>query len=100
MRRIAVLDDYQGVMREVADWSVLGDGFEVTVFADHLADEDAVAERLAGFAVVVMNRERTPFRRSLLEKLPKLELLITNGMRNASIDLEAAAERGATPRRS
>jgi phosphoglycerate dehydrogenase-like enzyme len=96
MRKVAVLDDYQGVMREVADWSRLGQDFELTVFEDHLVDEDAVAARLADFAVVVMNRERTPFGRSLLEKLPKLELLVTNGMRNNSIDLAAAAEHGIT----
>ena len=96
MRRVAILDDYQRVMRKVADWSRLGDGFAVTVFDDHLDDEDAVAARLADFEVVVMNRERTPFRRSLIAKLPKLRLLITNGMRNLSIDLAAAAERGVT----
>jgi len=96
MRRVAILDDYQGVMRTVADWSRLGADFEVTVFEDHLADEDAVARRLAPFEVVVMNRERTPFRRALLEKLPELRLLITNGMRNLSIDLAAARERGVT----
>ena len=96
MREVAVLDDYQGVMREVADWSRLPEGFALTVFTDHLADEDAVAARLADFAVVVMNRERTPFGRSLLQKLPNLELLITNGMRNNSIDLAAAAEHDIT----
>ena len=96
MRKVAVLDDYQGVMREVADWSRLPEDFALTVFTDHLVDEDAVAARLAEFAVVVMNRERTPFGRSLLQKLPNLELLVTNGMRNNSIDLAAAAERGVT----
>jgi len=96
MRRVAILDDYQRVMRRVADWSRLGDGFTVTVFDDHLDDEDAVAARLADVEVVVMNRERTPFRRSLIEKLPRLALLVTNGMRNLSIDLAAAEERGVT----
>jgi len=96
MRRVAILDDYQRVMRKVADWSRLGDGFTVTVFDDHLDDEDAVAARLADFEVVVMNRERTPFRRSLIEKLPELRLLVTNGMRNLAIDLAAAEERGVT----
>ena len=96
MRKIAVLDDYQGVMRRVADWSRLPADFALTVFEDHIADEDAVADRLHDFEVVVMNRERTPFRRSLLERLPNLRLLITNGMRNLSIDLDAAAEHGIT----
>jgi phosphoglycerate dehydrogenase-like enzyme len=64
------------------------------VFRDHLADEEALVDRLAGFDVVVAMRERTPFPRSLLERLPALRLLVTTGMRNASIDLKAAAEAG------
>ena len=92
--RVAVLDDYQGVAREMADWSVLPPGTEVQVFRDHLADEAAVAGRLRDFPVVVAMRERTPFPRSLLERLPALRLLVTTGMRNASIDLAAATERG------
>jgi phosphoglycerate dehydrogenase-like enzyme len=92
--RVAVLDDYQGVAREMADWSVLPPGTEVQVFRDHLADEAAVAGRLRDFPVVVAMRERTPFPRSLLERLPALRLLVTTGMRNASIDLGAATERG------
>ncbi|HEX2186070.1 MAG TPA: D-2-hydroxyacid dehydrogenase family protein [Chloroflexota bacterium] len=92
--RIAILDDYQGVALQMADWGTLPTGTEVQVFRDHLADEVAVAERLADFEVVVAMRERTPFPRRLLERLPKLRLLVTTGMRNASIDLAAATERG------
>jgi phosphoglycerate dehydrogenase-like enzyme len=92
--RIAVLDDYQGVSGHYADWSTLPEPAEVTVFGDHLDDEDAVARRLAPFDVVVAMRERTPFPRSLLERLPGLRLLVTTGARNASIDVSAAAERG------
>jgi phosphoglycerate dehydrogenase-like enzyme len=66
----------------------------VTAFQDHVADEAALAARLADFDIVMALRERTPFTRSLLERLPKLKLLITAGMRNASIDMKAAAERG------
>jgi phosphoglycerate dehydrogenase-like enzyme len=94
MVRVAVLDDYQGVAREMADWSVLPPGTEVQVFRDHLVDEAAVAARLEGFDVVVAMRERTPFRRSLLTRLPALRLLVTTGMRNASIDVAAANEAG------
>lgn len=96
MRNVAVLDDYQGVVHEVVDWSGLPDGFSLSVFDDHLDDQDSVVARLADFEIVVMNRERTPFHRSLLERLPNLELLITNGMRNLSIDLAAAADQGIT----
>ncbi len=94
MARVALLDDYQGVALGMADWKNLPAGTEVTVFKDHLADEGAVAKRLADFDIVMALRERTPFPRSLLERLPKLKLLITAGMRNASIDMKAAADRG------
>jgi phosphoglycerate dehydrogenase-like enzyme len=92
--RVAILDDYQGVALQMADWGTLPTGTELQVFRQHLADEVAVAERLADVEVVVAMRERTPFPRRLLERLPKLRLLVTTGMRNASIDLAAATERG------
>jgi len=94
--RVALLDDYQDVALSMADWKSLPAGTEVVVFKDHLAAEDAVARRLADFDIVMALRERTPFPRTLLERLPKLKLLITAGMRNASIDMKAAAERGVT----
>ncbi len=78
----------------VADWSALGPDGTVTSYPDHLADADDIASRLEGYDVVVAMRERTPFPRALLERLPQLKLLITTGMRNKSIDLEAAAELG------
>ena len=96
MARVALLDDYQEVALSMADWKSLPAGTEVVVFKDHLAAEDAVARRLADFDIVMALRERTPFPRTLLERLPKLKLLITAGMRNASIDMKAAAERGVT----
>jgi phosphoglycerate dehydrogenase-like enzyme len=96
MARVAILDDYQNVARRMADWASLPAGTEVAVFADHLSGTDAVAKRLADFDAVVAMRERTPFPRALLERLPKLRLLVTTGMRNASIDVAAAIERGVT----
>jgi phosphoglycerate dehydrogenase-like enzyme len=90
--RVAILDDYQDVAGRLADWKSLP--AEVVVFRDHLSDESRVAARLADFDVIVAMRERTPFPRSLLERLPRLRLLVTTGMRNASIDLRAAGERG------
>jgi len=94
MPRIAVLDDYQGVALQMADWSVLASDCRVQVFRDHLADLGALADRLQDFEVVTCMRERTPFRRDLLQRLPKLRLLVTTGMRNAAIDLEAATDLG------
>jgi phosphoglycerate dehydrogenase-like enzyme len=92
--RLAILDDYQNVALSMADWDGLRPSLQIQTFRDTLKSEDAVAERLRDFEIVVAMRERTAFRRSLLERLPKLKLLVTTGMVNASIDKKAAAERG------
>jgi phosphoglycerate dehydrogenase-like enzyme len=94
MKRLAILDDYQGVALRMADWSPLNGAVEITVLREHIADEDALAARLRDCEIVCIMRERTPFPRSLFEKLPKLEHLFTTGMRNRSIDLQAAREQG------
>ncbi len=94
MMQLAILDDYQRVALAMADWDSLRPAIEIQAFHEILASEDAVAERLRDFEILVAMRERTAFRRSLLERLPKLKLLVTTGMVNASIDLKAAAERG------
>src|SRR3712207_5001953 len=96
MLRIAVLDDYQSVAADFCDWSRVPTPVEVVEFHEHLGEEDAVAAALQDFDVVVAMRERTEFRRGLLERLPNLKLLVTTGRRNKSIDLEAARERGIT----
>jgi phosphoglycerate dehydrogenase-like enzyme len=80
----------------VIDWSKVSERANITVFRDHLTDQDAVAERLAPFDVVCVMRERTPMPASLLKRLPRLKLIASTGSRNASIDLAAAAERGIT----
>jgi len=94
MPRVAILDDYQGVALEMANWSPLPSDCQVQVFRDHLTDLAALAERLSHFEIVTCMRERTPFRRDLLERLPNLRLLVTTGMRNAAIDVAAATELG------
>src|SRR3954454_16606241 len=92
--RVAVLDDYQEVAQRFGPWDRLGPAVDVTTFHDHLADDDAVVARLAAFDAVVAMRERTPFPRARLERLPALRLLVTTGMANASIDMEAARSLG------
>jgi phosphoglycerate dehydrogenase-like enzyme len=92
--KIAVLDDYQHVALSLADWSVLAGRATVTAFGDHLADPDAIVERLRPFDIVCVMRERTPMTRSIIERLPKLRLIASTAIRNASIDLKAAEERG------
>ncbi|MDH3499067.1 MAG: D-2-hydroxyacid dehydrogenase family protein [Acidimicrobiia bacterium] len=88
--RIAVLDDYQEVAPGLADWESLD--AQVEFFSDHLPGASALIDRLSPFEVIVAMRERTPFPRSLLAALPNLRLLVTTGMRNATIDLKAAGD--------
>jgi len=92
--KIAILDDYQNVALQLADWSGVLSHAEITVFNDHLADPLAVVERLRSFDVVCVMRERTPLTREMLQQLPKLKLIASTGPRNASIDTEAAADLG------
>lgn len=89
--RCVILDDYQGVATSYADWSALP--LDVETVRDHL-DPDATAAALAAAEVVVLMRERTPLTRDLLDRLPDLRLVVTTGMRNASVDLDACRERG------
>ncbi len=90
--RCAVLDDYQGVALRLADWSAV----DVTVHREHFATQDEVVDAVRDSEIVVVMRERTPFDASLIARLPNLRLLITSGMRNAAIDLDAAAAAGIT----
>ncbi|MFD9128174.1 D-2-hydroxyacid dehydrogenase family protein [Kitasatospora sp. NPDC059571] len=94
--RCAVLDDFQEVATRIADWSPVADRVEVAGFSDHLTDEDELADRLAGFDIVVTLRERVPFPASLLDRLPRLKLLVASGMRNSVIDHAAAEKHGVT----
>jgi len=94
--RVAVLDDYNGAAERSADWKRLSDMATVTFFKDHLTDGPQLAARLRDFEVVVIERERTPFRRGLIAALPNLRLLIATGPINWSIDFAYAAERGIT----
>ena len=92
--RIALLDDYQNVALELAPWKRLPASAEVVVFTDHLHEEDAIVDRLAEFDAVMAMRERTPFTSRMLDRLPRLRFIVTAGMRNASIDMDAAKRKG------
>ena len=94
--RCAILDDYQNVALEMADWSKVAGDVDIKVFNEPLGPSARVARMLQSFAIVVAMRERTPFPRVLIEALPDLRLLITTGMVNRAIDLEAAKERKVT----
>jgi Phosphoglycerate dehydrogenase and related dehydrogenases len=94
--KCAILDDYQNVSLSMADWSALKDRLEIQAFNHHFEDQAELVNAIKDCEIVVIMRERTPFRKDLLQQLPKLKLLVTTGMRNASIDLAAAAEQGIT----
>ncbi|MGW6460802.1 D-2-hydroxyacid dehydrogenase family protein [Streptomyces sp. NPDC055078] len=94
--RCTVLDDYQGVAPSLADWASLGPEVETRFIGTHLGSRDALVEAIGDSEIVVVMRERTPFPADLFARLPRLRLLITSGMRNASVDLTAAADRGVT----
>jgi phosphoglycerate dehydrogenase-like enzyme len=92
--QIAVIDDWQDVARNAVDWSALDSVGEVSFLHDYPTDTSSLAERLAGFEVICVMRERTRFDEDLLRRLPKLKLLVTGGMRNAALDLKTAAALG------
>lgn len=93
--KLAILDDYQNAALDASDWTSLGSDIEPAVFDTHLGfDEAQIATTLAPFDILVAMRERTRFPRSLLDRLPNLELLVTTGMRNLAIDMDAARENG------
>ena len=93
MVKIAILDDYQGVSLSMADWSLLQPNVNLEVFTEWL-HPNSLAERLYEFDIIAAMRERTVFNRTLLKKLTNLKLLVTTGMRNTSIDMDAAKEFG------
>ena len=91
--KIAILDDYQQIAMQSADWSSLPAGTEAKSFADTLTDHDELVRRLLPYDVIIAMRERTPFSAQVIDALPNLRLLVSTGARNASIDTEACARR-------
>jgi phosphoglycerate dehydrogenase-like enzyme len=92
--KIAVLDDYQNVALDSADWSAIRERADIAVFQNHLADPDAVIGRLLPFDIVCVMRERTPLPRIVIERLPNLKLIASTGPVNAAIDVAAARDHG------
>ncbi len=92
--KVALLDDYQHVALDAVDWTPVRARADIEVFHENETDQDLLTERLRPFDIVVAMRDRTKFTRALLERLPALRLLVQTGLSNASIDLEAATERG------
>jgi len=94
--RCAILDDYQNVALGCADWSLIAAEVEIRRFDRRFATEDDLIAAIGDCEIVVAMRERTMFPASVFERLPRLRLLVTSGMRNAAIDLSAAARAGVT----
>src|SRR5246500_1207648 len=92
--KIAILDDYQNVPLDMADWTPVAEHADITVFNDHIAHPEDLVDRLAAFDVIFVMRERTPLPRSIIERLPRLRMIASTGPFNASIDMSAAADHG------
>ena len=90
--QLAILDDYQEISGEYADWSQISQQVQIKVFSDHISEENEIVKRLQDFSIICVMRERTPFPRTLIEKLPNLKLIVSSGMRNLGIDLQAAKD--------
>lgn len=90
----AILDDYQNVAMKVADWSSVAKDVNFKVYTEALGGPDKVVAALKDCAVVCLMRERTLFGKDIIDALPQLKLIVTSGMRNAAIDIGAAAARG------
>ncbi|WP_192564469.1 D-2-hydroxyacid dehydrogenase family protein [Pseudomonas gozinkensis] len=95
-KKIAILNDYQGVALSMADWSALQKETEVVVFREPFANEREVIAALADFDVICVMRERTPLTREILRSLPKLRLIASTAQSNSSIDVKTASELGIT----
>ncbi|WP_267355104.1 MULTISPECIES: D-2-hydroxyacid dehydrogenase family protein [unclassified Methylobacterium] len=96
MRTCLILDDYQQVALALADWTRLSDRVAISAIAEPIPDREALVARIDQVEILVIMRERTPFPAALLERLPRLELLVTSGLRNLAIDVAAAKARGIT----
>ena len=89
MLKVAILDDYQNIAKDFIDLKNLSSKFEFQVFNEPFENEDDAIEKLKEFEVLFIMRERTKISKNLIEQLKELKLIVTSGMRNKSINLEA-----------
>jgi phosphoglycerate dehydrogenase-like enzyme len=94
VKRIVLLDDYQGVALDYGGWDRVPEEWQVVALEHHIEEPDELAEALSGAEIVIAMRERTPFPAAILDRLPDLRLLITTGMANVAIDVAAARRNG------
>ena len=93
MLKVAILDDYQNVSQQFVDLEKLAGKYEIKIFSEQFEDEADVIDKLADFEALLVMRERTPITKNIIENLSKLKFIITSGLRNKSIDLDAAKKR-------
>jgi len=93
MLKVAILDDYQNVSQQFVDLEKLSGKYEFKIFSEPFLNQDDTIEQLSDFEALLIMRERTPMTKNLIESLPKLKFIITSGLRNRSINLEAAKKR-------
>ena len=93
MLKVAILDDYQNVSQQFVDIEKLSGKYEIKIFSEPFADEAEVLEQLSDFEALLIMRERTPITKNIIDNLTKLKFIITSGLRNKSIDLDAAKKR-------
>jgi len=93
MLKVAILDDYQNVSQEFVDLKKLSGKYEFKIFSEPFLDEADAIEQLSDFEALLIMRERTPITKNLIDNLNDLKFIITSGMRNKAIDLEAAKKR-------
>ena len=94
--RLAIINDYQELALDTADWNSLPESVQVDVFHDQLTDTEEAAARLVPYDIIVTAREETTFDRTLVDALPNLKLLVFHGARNAALDMAALEERQVT----
>ena len=90
---VAILDDYQNVSHEFADWSSISKKVDLDVFKNYIGQEENLSNILHKYDVLCLMRERTPLPEELINNLPNLKLVITSGMWNASVDINALKKR-------
>ena len=93
MLKVAILDDYQNVSQEFVDLKKLSGKYEFKIFSEPFEDEAEAIEKLADFEALLIMRERTPITKNLIDNLNDLKFIITSGLRNKAIDLDAAEKR-------
>ena len=96
MLKVAILDDYQNVSQQFVDLEKLSGKYEIKIFSEPFVDEADALDKLSEFEALLIMRERTPITKNLIDNLENLKFIITSGLNNKSIDLDAAKKRRIT----